>query len=602
MLDVQDILKNIRRDMDYHHSTHGVCVGYAEKGIDAFLVNEYDSVFVDRIYYLKEQKSQLPALFERAKMDVRLARALDKKLTEAQIKELGLDTTFAFSEEEIDRIFDAVAFIDQAELYMYPFDYPDLFCKNLTQSDVKTIAQYAQPYALLNMGGKSEVNSFIGIYSKEELIKLLSCLNKLAENYGENFVLRMDSDNHRIGLCYSKIDDGWVLIDTTLPLLNPISRTDDHLKNIAAFLQFTFGNARYSLFRTTIVVTGHCYEIIKPHVDALINSDEFKSLHDITPERALLENGRGATLAWLAATFGNMDVIHELIKFYKTDDKAVDFNKSGAQGMPLVYTAAQNGHHAVIRALGKLKTKDGELAVDFNKPNINGDTPACISAQKGLKNVMRALSILKTKEGDLAVDFNKSNKNGATPVYFAAQNNHSRIIRILGRLKNNKGGLAVDFNKATNTGATPAYIASQNGHHDVIRTLGELKTREGGFAVNFNQPFDKGATIAFVAALYGHIKVLCELARLKSAEGIPIVNFSQPIDSGQTPVDVAREYNHRQVARFLLKQNRLGKTGEDRKTKTSQSTKYHPGLFSTLAAEGKNHGDSEKFCSQHRAL
>ena len=81
-------------------------------------------------------------------------------------------------------------------------------------------------------------------------------------------------------------------------------------------------------------------------------------------------------------------------------------------------------------------------------------TPLFTAAQKGHEAVVRALI-------EAGADINKAD-DGATPLFMAAQDGHDTVVRLLIEA-------GVDVNKAKDIGATPFYATSQVGYETIVR-------------------------------------------------------------------------------------------------------------------------------------
>ena len=141
-----------------------MCVLYAEKAIDAFLIDEFN-VFEQRCAYLINNPTNHSAFFQKAKNTIRQNASLPDA-TKQRVT----------SERELQNAFDIAAFIEQGELYATPEDYSVLFGKRFNQLNVAEISTYAQPLTLEKMGGRVCLASFYGVYTLNNLEELLQCL------------------------------------------------------------------------------------------------------------------------------------------------------------------------------------------------------------------------------------------------------------------------------------------------------------------------------------------------------------------------------------------------------------------------------------------
>src|SRR3990167_7112873 len=207
-----EILIKLRNDLGYRGaSDEGVCVLYAEKAIDAFLVGEYKTVFKKRCEYIKSNYGQIPALLQRIKEETKAGlKANPAAFFQAESRGGGLSRTppqKPITEETRQMIYEVAAFIEQGELYLNPDVYSGVFGQLLSQTHTQIISRYAQSDVLEGLGGRACLASFIGVYTQPELIQYMRQLNQLAKVCLHDFAVSLGSDNHRIGLCYSHLQE-----------------------------------------------------------------------------------------------------------------------------------------------------------------------------------------------------------------------------------------------------------------------------------------------------------------------------------------------------------------------------------------------------------
>ena len=86
------------------------------------------------------------------------------------------------------------------------------------------------------------------------------------------------------------------------------------------------------------------------------------------------------------------------------------------RGTPL-FTSAQYGHEAVVRALIK-------VGVDVNQLKENGMTPLHVAAVNGRETVARVLI-------EAGVEVNETEIRGTTALFIAAQHRYPAIVKML---------------------------------------------------------------------------------------------------------------------------------------------------------------------------
>ena len=554
MLTLHAILIQLRNDLGYKKQDEGVCALYAQKGIDAFLVGEYESVFKPRCEYIEKNYSQLPDFLQRAKKQIKDKAHSHEQAIEAKECAAAATPQQLFTSDELQMIFEVAAFIEQGELYYNPQDYSSIFGKLLYQNS-QEIANYAQSTALERLGGRAIVTSFIGIYSLTELTIYIRQLNKLAMLFKNDFALSLSNGRHNIALCYSYIKNQWTLIDANLPELSAPLGHDSLAKYIAGDILRAFGCELTTAFKSTLITTGQLQSLMQDHVGRWQHNEELIAIHDI-PSGYRQRTASGMTLTLLAAGSGDTGKLNKIIKSNQT----AHFNQHDKNNLIFllfifiltVEIRSIDALWILLWVLFEEKVLNAQFVDQLNDSEDDNRTPASCAAEKGYADALQILVEAKTSDGRYAVDLNQPRISGATPVHGAAQNNHTDVMRILIEAKTLAGDFRVNLNQPRLDGVTPVLLASAQGHANAVRLLVEAKTPDGHFRTNLNQGCHEGRTPAFEAAQLGYDSVLRVLMEAKTSDGMYRVDLNQPSSTGTTPVYMAARNAHIDALKRLV--------------------------------------------------
>ena len=162
-------------------------------------------------------------------------------------------------------------------------------------------------------------------------------------------------------------------------------------------------------------------------------------------------------------------------------------------GITLLYSAARDGHEAVVRALV-------EAGADFNKAKNDRTTPLFVAAVNCHEAVVRVLI-------EAGVDVNKALSDGTSPLIMAVHNGFEAVVQALIEA-------GADVNKAEARGVTPLYIAAQNGFEAVLRALIEAGADINQVAVNGSTPLSVSMMLARNAAQGNHAAIYRSIVQI----------------------------------------------------------------------------------------
>lgn len=508
------ILIQLRNDLGYRKDEGGLCILYAEKAMDAFLVGEYDSVFKRRCQYIEQKYAQIPALLKQVKeANKALCRLHVRGFFARSITTDRSPLQSGITEEERQMILDVASFIEQGDLYMHPMYFAGVFGRVLNQSDIEAISSYAQSVALEKVGGRVCLVSFVGSYSQHEFITYLQQLNSLAQQSVHDFVLDLRSNNHCIALCYSAFQKHWQIMDANQPDIAPIAIHEQSIPDLSQALLDAFLHQEGPVtFQTLLFTTREK----KPLMDRLVNTwkenEVITALHGLTDTHSSRESGQGTSLAWFAARAGDDAMLKEIITVTPLTQ---------LQWERILFTAVFNGHIKVVHFLLE-SNPTNSLLIDLKKLR-QGPNLLWIATENGHLDLVKLFWDLKTSTSDVIFDPYIVRKNGETLWSIAAQNGHFNVLRfllnqLLLELTASPSHLMIDQLCLSNTVVNPLWIAAEQGHIDVVRLLLEMRTPVGGFLFPPLQKNSQDETALSIAIRQGHIDVVLLLLKTKDSD------------------------------------------------------------------------------------
>jgi ankyrin repeat protein len=206
--------------------------------------------------------------------------------------------------------------------------------------------------------------------------------------------------------------------------------------------------------------------------------------------RTELRDKAGMTVLMLAAAYGNLDAVHDLLA------RGAKVNGAGGSGdtalhFAAMWNAAAMAHHLRTRPRSVEKIRcAGPPPLDFpafqeTRLWIHDplQLPGLMAPASDLNCHCRAIfaascAKLKIVQNLLAhqAAFDKADDRGVTPLYLAAQSGQIGIVRLL-----IAHGARVNITAPGDGGNTPLGVASRDGHDDVVRYLvsvgADLNTR-----------------------------------------------------------------------------------------------------------------------------
>ena len=540
MMSLHHILIQLRNNLGYQRNDRGVCVLYAEKAVDAFLVGQYKTVFQKRCEWIAENHSEWPSLLQKARAETKALSLI--KSTPAQESDSSIcesSPKFTMIDSERNMVFEVSAFIDQGDLYQTPAKYSELFDRVLTQENPQEISVFAQSDALEQLGGRACMASFLGVYTEEKMLRFMGELNELARILRHDFAISLAGRIHHIALCYGEIKRSWYLIDANNPEVAPVSLFDAHaIKALSVQISHAVevSAVKICAFQSYFFTTARQQPFLQETVNQWKQRSSWKALHDISPENARLSTKQGVSVAFLAARGGHVGIIKKLIRcgYSEHPDK-------------IITTAAYHGSAEVLEVLLDRKNLNGSFMIDRNHKRAIIYMVAEQGHTESLKVIMKARSL----NGSLVADINQLGDSGKSPALIAAQNGHAEILRLLLQEKHPNQRYVVDINQYHPNCGTLAYVAAKHGHIKVMQLLLELQHLPNAPHLNLDRVYKK-RTAALIATEKGHIHILRLLMEAKRPNGRWVIDPTHHYKDGMTPLFLAAQLGHVNIVKYLL--------------------------------------------------
>ncbi|XP_019095500.1 PREDICTED: ankyrin repeat-containing protein At5g02620-like [Camelina sativa] len=232
------------------------------------------------------------------------------------------------------------------------------------------------------------------------------------------------------------------------------------------------------------------------------------------------QNQCGETALYVAAEYGDAEVVAELIKYYDLEDAET----KARNGFDPFHIAAKQGELDVLRVLME---EHPELAMTVDLSNT---TALHTAAAQGHVEVVEYL--LEAAGSSLAAI---AKSNGKTALHSAARNGHAEVVKAI---------VAVEPDTATRTdkkGQTPLHMAVKGQSIDVVVEL--MK----GHRSSLNMVDSKGNTALHVATRKGRIKIVeLLLDNNETSTSTTAINRA-----GETPLDTADKTGHPEISAIL---------------------------------------------------
>lgn len=570
-------------------SKEGLCRGVAQTAINAFVLekalekedketkeaparqDEFQH-YLDRIDFILKFYNTLSQLITDTKRQI--IKRIEKEKTKAQGEMTQALLECRKISEDERKILEIAILIDNMQLFAYPDKYREFFYRHLTQKDITEISYYGQPQGLEKrsvaiqaesketnptntllaetriQSGLILTDTITGVYNQTELSHYLSIILNLLESNPCDLAIGIDNDEHAISLFYDATKKKWNIVDAE-HLSERDVRSDELALRISAALPFTIDPLK--IFSMKFFTSVNRKQDMEIFLNKLKSNKDFIALHELTLDRALKDDVKGLTLAYLAASENNVSLVTQLCKFKNAHGvPLIDFNRPMEDGTTPLFMAIQNGCAEVLLSLANLRDAHG------NRMNLNKVTrykqtiwnPIFLAAQKNQAEVIKILASLKNPDGTFYIDFNQLIID-ESPLFTAAQYGGVDALQVLVNLKMPDGSRLLDVNKAMPDGRTPLFIAVENGQLDAFKLLCELQRPDGTYEIDMNQSLRFGKKALHIAAQEGHLNIINYLRQKNS------IDLDEPDNEGLTAAHIAASKNN--VDMLLL----LDKLGAD---------------------------------------
>ncbi|CAL5388137.1 unnamed protein product [Camellia sinensis] len=228
-------------------------------------------------------------------------------------------------------------------------------------------------------------------------------------------------------------------------------------------------------------------------------------------------NQSGETALYVAAEYGYVDLVKEMIKYYDMSSATV----KAKNGYDAFHIASKQGDLEILKVLMKALP---DLSMTFDQSNTTALHTAAIHGHIEVVNFL-----LEGKSGLATITKN----NGKTALHSSARNGHLEVVKALLR---KEPGIALRIDKK---GQTSLHMAVKGQSIEVVDELIELDSALIKMADN------KGNTSLHIATRKGRAQIV---QALLNHEGIDKQAINK---SGETALDTAEKTGHSEIAIIL---------------------------------------------------
>ncbi|KAL8136022.1 ankyrin repeat-containing protein At5g02620-like [Apium graveolens] len=246
----------------------------------------------------------------------------------------------------------------------------------------------------------------------------------------------------------------------------------------------------------------------------ILTKSEDKELKELLSK----QNQSGETALYVAAKFGYVDFVKEMIKYYDIGDAGI----KARNGSDAFHIAAKQGNLEVVKILMDALP---ELSLTFDQSNT---TALHSASSQGHTEVVK---FLMEKNGNL-VTIGKSNKK--TALHSAARNEHLEVVKVL-LSKESEIALMTD-----KKGQTALHMAVKGQSVEVVNELISSKPDL------INMLDGKGNTALHIATRKGRTKIIHALLSHKETLDTKAIN-----KSGETALDTAEKTGRSEIGSIL---------------------------------------------------
>ncbi|MED6180051.1 hypothetical protein PIB30_006867 [Stylosanthes scabra] len=250
--------------------------------------------------------------------------------------------------------------------------------------------------------------------------------------------------------------------------------------------------------------------------ETLTATEDEEELHELLAR----QNQDGETPLYVAAEYGYVDVVREMIQFYDLPDAGI----KARNGFDALHIAPKQGDSDIVKILLEAHP---ELSMTVDQSNT---TALHTAATQGHIEIVKLL--LEARK-DLATI---AKCNGKTALHSAARNGHVAVVKVL---------LEQDREIATRVdkkGQTALHMAVKGQNLEVVEEL------INGDPSTINLVDNKGNTPLHIASRKGRVQMVKKLLEQKET------NTKYVNRSGETALDTAEKMGNHEVKDTLLEQ------------------------------------------------
>ena len=416
----------------------GMCFGCATMASQAFVLgpqayNRYQ-IRLNRIESLVDQYTKLPTL----KHPANSSKVDRLNLEEARFKEIIKDLPpppinyLDQGENEwvsMRAYLESVAIAQQPQYFNRKYKiFQNQFINNINPLHFNKIAELIQSQSAEERGGFSQVGNFSGIYSVEEMQTLLNSWEQfMQEQKQSRSALIISNRIHTFMLGYDADDKSWIIDDSSIVTKYQSGLAKDiflHVPLVEAGEIISLSDSEEKIIISTMVC---CPNLSHSEMAQLFADKKWKSLHEVSLEKAKFQNKIGDSWLNLAAQHNHVELVKELITAGSDVNLSVD-------NMTPLFFAAQNGNSEIVKVLIEAKA-------DINASPFEGCTPLYIAAQNGHEVIVKDLI-------NAGANINIS-AEGYTPLCIAKQKGHIEIVKELEKAAANIDKLSQELTSET---------------------------------------------------------------------------------------------------------------------------------------------------------
>ncbi|KAK7257760.1 hypothetical protein RIF29_31975 [Crotalaria pallida] len=247
--------------------------------------------------------------------------------------------------------------------------------------------------------------------------------------------------------------------------------------------------------------------------DTLSGTDE-SEVHKLLAK----QNQAGETALYVAAEYGHVDMVREMIQYYDLADAGI----KARNGFDALHIAAKQGHLDVLKILMEARP---ELSMTVDPSNTTALHTAATQGHTEIVNfLLEAGSSLATI----------ARSNGKTALHSASRNGHLQVVKAIAE---KEPGVAIRTDKK---GQTALHMAVKGQSLEVVEEL--IKAEPS----SINMVDNKGNTALHIATRKGRSQIV-KLLLGQSETDTKVVNRS-----GETALDTAEKNGQSEVKAILL--------------------------------------------------